>query len=390
LDEPATADVIVVGLGAVGSAVLYQLARRKVVALGIDRFVPPHDRGSSHGETRITRQAVGEGADYVPFVRRSHRIWRELEALTGERLLEPVGALFMTPKHQAASLHHGVDFVRATIATAQQFGIEHEVLDSRDIAGRFPQFKVGPDMLGYFEPDGGFLRPEACIATQLDLARRHGARTRLGEAVLAVDQPGERVTVRTDRREYQAKQVVLAAGAWLPGLLGGWYRETLMVRRQVLYWFAVDQPALWQMELSPVFIWVDGSRAEDCCYGFPMLTGAGAVKLGSEQDRETTDPDAVLPVRPEEIRAIHQMHVAPRLNGIGSACIKASTCCYTVAPRHRFLVERHPEMPAVTVVSACSGHGFKHSAALGEAVAQAIVGESDGLDLAVFSRAGAS
>lgn len=379
------ADVIVVGLGAMGSATLYQLARRKVSVLGIDRFHPPHDRGSSHGETRITRQAIGEGADYVPFVLRSHQIWRELEGLTGGNLMEQVGALLLSTGGNA-TMHHGVDFVGRSIANARRYGIAHDVLNASQIAERFPQFRPFGDTLGYYEPGGGFVRPENCIAAQLAEATRHGARTRLGETVTAVTARPGGVAVRTDRGEYHARHAVITAGAWLPGLLGGWYRDTLQVRRQVLFWFEATDPDLWRAERCPIFIRVDGSRAEDGFYGFPMLPGQTAIKVGSEQDRVSTDPDKLDPARPEEAAAAYRDHVAIKLNGIGATCVRSMACLYTVAPRHQFVVERHPEIAGVTVVSACSGHGFKHSAGLGEALAQQAIGEAGGLDISVFAR----
>src|SRR5262245_10292303 len=168
------ADVVVVGLGAMGSAALYQLARRSVRVIGIDRFEPPHDHGSSHGESRITRQAIGEGAEYVPFALRSHEIWRELEAQTGRSLLAPVGGLIIG-RRTDQGIHGHANFIGNTIAAATRFGIEHEVLTAGEVAKRFPQFRLDGDETCYYEPGAGFLRPEACIAAQLDQARALGA-----------------------------------------------------------------------------------------------------------------------------------------------------------------------------------------------------------------------
>lgn len=374
----ASADVIVVGLGAMGSAVLCQLARRGVAAVGIDRFDPPHAFGSSHGESRITRVSISEGARYIPFVRRSHELWREFEALTGRRLLEQVGALFIAPA-EGAVWSHGNDFVRAAIRIAEEQGIEHERLDERLIAERYPQFRVGEKLIGYFEPGGGYVRPEECIAAQLDLARRHGAQIETHtEAVDLIEETGG-VRVVTANGDFRARRVVLTTGARLPKLAGERYRN-LRVLRQVQFWFKVADPSLWRD--GPIFIWTTGTRAEDLLYGFPMASADLRIKVASEQDRDPTDPDAVAPVSDDEKRRLYETHIAPRLNGVTADCVDAATCLYTNAPDYQFIVEPHPSLGGVTVVSACSGHGFKHSAGLGEAIAEYLTGGRATLPLA--------
>jgi sarcosine oxidase len=184
-------DVAVVGLGAMGAATLYQLAKAGVKAVGIDRFAPPHDQGSSHGDTRITRLAVGEGAAYVPLVRRSHQIWRELEAQSGEALFEQCGVLVMRSSETTASHHGAADFVAQTIELGRTYGIDHEILTSSQIRARFPQFgPICDGAVGYFEPEGGFVRPEQCIATQLAAAQALGATLITGTTVSAVESDG--------------------------------------------------------------------------------------------------------------------------------------------------------------------------------------------------------
>ena len=236
-------DVVVVGLGAMGSATLFQLARRGARVLGIDRWAPPHEHGSSHGESRITRQAVGEGDEYVPFVVRAHDIWRELEAETGESLLAPVGGLVLGRERQSAWHHGQPDFVGRTIAVARRHGIPHEVLAPAEVEARFPQFRLAGDEVGYWEPGAGFLRPERCVAVQLDRARALGAVIRTGETVVRVVPSAQDVRVETDRASYAAGRAVLTAGAWMPELLPGPVAKLLAVHRQVLYWFAPRDPA---------------------------------------------------------------------------------------------------------------------------------------------------
>ena len=375
----ATADVIVIGLGAFGSATACQLARRGARVLGIDRHVPPHAFGASHGATRITRLAIGEGEVYVPFVRRSHALWRELEAATGTSLYQATGGLVMGRPDAASSHLHKPDFVRRTIDAARHHGIVHELLDAAAIRERFPQFAVDDDVLGYYEPEAGVLRPEACIAAQLDEARRLRARLVTSERVVAIEAAPGGVAVRTERGRYAAARAVVTAGAWVPGLVGGRWARRLRVMRQVLHWFRPADPTPYAAGRMPVFIWMHGRGDDDSMYGFPMVDGHPGVKVATEQYRDDTDPDAMaVAVSPEETQAMFERHVRGRLPGLTPQCVHAAACLYTVSEDAGFVIDRHPSLEHVTVVSACSGHGFKHSAAIGEALARRLCGDDDG------------
>jgi sarcosine oxidase len=378
------ADIAVIGLGAAGSAVLYQLARRGVRVVGIDRFHPPHTLGSSHGESRITRLSVGEGPAYAPLVRRSHAIWRALEAESGETLMRQTGGIIMAPAASVAR-HHGQDnFVRRCAEVATRFGIAHEMLDAAEAMHRFPQLRLTGEELCFWEPEAGLLHPEACIAAQLRLARAAGAVLRTGEQVLAVEQDGATVRVRTAGGTIEAARAVVAAGPWVAGLLGGEVAALTRVYRQTLHWFAAADPAAYAPGRFPIFLWMHGHGEEDYFYGFPSL-GEG-VKVASERYAAATDPDLVdRTVAPAESQAMHARHVAGRLEGVTARALRASACLYTVAPGARFLVDELPDRPGVTVVSACSGHGFKHSAALGEAVAERVLDGRSGIDLSGFA-----
>jgi sarcosine oxidase len=378
-----TADVVVVGLGAMGSACLDQLARRGAGVVGIDRFAPPHDRGSSHGESRITRQAIAEGDEYVPFVLRSHEIWRQLEADSGQTLFLPVGALFLGRPGDAARHHGQADFVGRTAAVARRHGIAHELLTTAQVQARFPQFRLVGDEVAYWEPGAGLLRPERCIAVQLERARALGATVRTGETVVAVVPDAAGVRVETDRATYAADRAVVAAGAWLPGLLGGAVGKRLTVHRQVLCWFAAREPAAFAPGRFPVFIWIHGGAAADLFYGFPIL-GDG-VKLATEQFVEATDPDRVArAVSPAEIGRLYAQHVRDRLPGVSDRCVRTATCLYTTAPDWGFVIDHHPDSDRIVVASPCSGHGFKHSPAIGEAIAERLTTGTSRLDLAPF------
>ncbi|WDH55524.1 N-methyl-L-tryptophan oxidase [Pseudomonas chlororaphis] len=378
-------DVVVVGLGAMGAATLYQLAKRGVKVAGIDRFAPPHDQGSSHGDTRITRQAVGEGAAYVPLAIRAQQIWRELEAQQDAPLFEQCGVLVMTSSATPGGQDGAPDFTENTLALARQFGIEHEVLDAAQIRQRFPQFApIHDSALGYFEPGGGYVRPERCIDAQLTLARQLGATLITGETVLDIDSTPDRVQVTSQNRRISAAQVVVCAGMWSSQLLGAPFDKLLRVCRQTLYWYQLAEPLIFP-EHSPSFI-VHGASDEQTCYGFPPIPGEGSMKIATEQYRETSTPDNLdRQVSAAQSEAMYRDLVLATIAGVTPRLVKSAVCAYTVTPDSHFIIDEHPRLANVTVVSACSGHGFKHSAAIGEALAQRLVDGRSEIDLSAFS-----
>ena len=360
-----TADVVVIGLGAVGSATLYRLALSGAKVVGIDRYRPPHAMGSSHGESRITRLAVGEGADYAPLVRRSHEIWRELESETGESLMLQTGGLIMGPSSGAAHHHGKDDFVRRTIRVANESGVAVETLDAAEIAARYPQFILEGDEIACFEPTAGMVFPERCVDVQLRLARNHGAMLHLDERIMDIRTITGGVEITTDRRTLQAGRVVLTAGPWLPALGGERLAAVAKVYRQTLHWFAADESSFVPGQF-PVFIWMHGTHEEDYFYGFPSLTGSGAVKVASERYADPVDPDAVdRHVSNAESTQIFDRHVRGRLRGVTQSVIRSAACLYTVTADAGFILDVLPDHPNVIAASACSGHGFKHSAAVG-------------------------
>jgi sarcosine oxidase len=381
-------DVAVLGLGAMGSAVLYQLAKSGAAVVGIDRFAPPHAFGSSHGETRITRQAVGEGRDYVPFVTASHRIWRELEAKTGETLLNACGALVMAPGHGISSHHGKPDFVGRSISAAREAGIAHEVLDGAEVARRFPQFlNLAGDEKAYYEPGGGYVFPERCLAAQLTCAAALGAEIRTGCKVRALSQDGAGIRIETEDGTILADRAVVAAGAWTAPLLGSPFDRLLTVRRQLLHWYKLTDDSAYGPQ-APVFIWMYGTTDTEYLYGFPPLPGEGAIKVATEQYSTATTADGVeRRVDPSESAEMYRLRVADRLAGATPEVVRAAACVYTVTPDRGFIIDRHPGMDRVLVVSACSGHGFKHSAGIGEAVAAELAGGPGRVDLAPFALA---
>jgi sarcosine oxidase len=377
-----TADAIVIGLGAMGSAAAFQLARKGAKVVGIDRFAPPHEHGSSHGETRITRQAIGEGESYVPLVMRAHEIWREIEAETGEELLVQCGGIVLSGSRSSHPKKAG--FLDQTIAAAERYAIPHEILSADEVRARFPQFILEGDERAYFEPGAGFVHPERCIAAQLRLATNAGATIRTGEVVTSIAPSGSGVRVETDKGVYEAGKAIVAGGAWSPGLVGSPLGH-MTLHRQVLNWYEAEDPAQYAPGRFPVFIWMHGSEGEQS-YGFPIPSGSEGLKVASETYEVTLASPSEMnrEIAPEETRRTYETHVAGRLRGVSSRCLKARTCFYTLAPDSRFVIDAHPGNERLMIVSACSGHGFKHSAAIGEAVAERVLEGRSKLDLSSF------
>ena len=377
-------EFIVLGLGAMGSAAAFQLARRGRDVLAIDQFSPPHVYGSSHGETRITRCAIGEAPYYSPLALRSHEIWRAIEVETGSSLLTVTGGLILSSAARTARLHVD-DFFTNTLAAARQFGIAHELLDTAEIRRRFPQFRVRDGEQGYYEPGAGFLRPEACIAAQLQLAKRYGAEIRTNERVLGFEPFADGVLVHTVRETIRTKKLILSAGPWLPQLIGPQLGAPFRVLRQVLYWFEVEDARAYGAENCPVYIW-ELQGPDQAIYGFPAIDGpSGGIKIATQQYKNTTTPDAVeREVSPDEISTMHRL-IAPFFSGLTGHCIKAVTCLYTQTPDSGFVICPHPDSDRVIIASPCSGHGFKHSAAIGELLTDIATGTAPRMDLSPFS-----
>jgi sarcosine oxidase len=381
LSEP---DVIVVGLGATGSATLYQLARRGVRVLGLDQFAPPHAMGSTHGDTRITRLAIGEGAHYTPLAVRSHAIWRELEAATGQALLTTNGGLIISGA-EGGSIFHGAPFFATTVAAAERHAIPHERLSAAEIRRRYPAFAARDDEVGYFEPGAGFVRPEAAVSAQLQEARRLGATVVTGETVLGFESDASGVTVTTTTGRRRCARLVLSVGPWARQFPGAGVPALTRVYRQVLYWFDVGTAHdRFVPDRFPVFIWDRPGRA---IYGFPAVDGpSGGFKIATEQFAEETTPDAVQrEVSAAETALMFDQFVAPFFPDAAPVCRRSAVCLYTVTPDFGFVVDRLPGSERVIIASPCSGHGFKHSAAVGELVADLVEDRTNDFDMSTIS-----
>jgi sarcosine oxidase len=379
-------DAVVVGLGAAGSATAWQLASRGERVLGLDANAPPHDRGSSHGSLRITRQAIGEGDAYVPLVLRASEHWKALERETGERLMGITGGLWISsPQRQAET--HVANFFDNTLAAARRFHIGHEILDAEHVRRRFPQFAIRDNEVAYYEPDAGYLRPEACVRAMLRAATRRGAEIHTHERVTSFHEEGDGVAVLTDRGAYRASRLVLCAGPWIRGLVEPRVAALFSVTRQVQYWFAIEGPVeRFEPPAFPVWIWELQDR-RNVIYGFPAVDGAASgVKIATEQYAHTTSPERMArEVTDDEVSGMYTSLVQPYLPGVSARCLRAAPCLYTSTPDFHFVIDRLPGASRVVLVSACSGHGFKHSAAVGEMAADLATGQEGTLRREAFA-----
>lgn len=376
-----------------GSAAAYQLAARGVDVVGIDRFDPPHVFGSTHGDTRVTRVACAEGPEYVPLARRSHELWREIEAATDTEIYTACGVLMAGPGGGMGSMHGTDDWVGASIELAERFAVPHEVLDGVGARERFPMFAFEEATRVYLEREGGFVRPETAVAAQLELAERAGARLWRDTEVTGIRATSAGVEVSTaDGASLGAERVVLSVGAWLPSFLSDpALRASFTVYRQLLHWFDIDEA--WTNRVSaeelPVHMWSFGAGATDFFYGFPAIDGPrGGLKVATEQFAASTRADEVdRDVRRGEASAMFERCLRGRHAAVRDRVLRSATCLYTVTDDSGFRIDDHPELPGVLLVSPCSGHGFKHSAAIGEAVAERLVDGRASIDLSSFTLA---
>jgi len=370
-----TYDVAVLGLGAMGSAALRHLARAGLSAVGFERFESPHPHGSSHGGSRIIREAYFEDPRYVPLVQRAYDEWSALERDTGRSLTLTTGGVMIGPRD-------GV-LVSGAIASAEAHHLRYELMDATALQQRFPAFHPAAHMVGVWEPRAGILFPEACIAAHLEAAARAGAAIHANEGVTSWRVAGGEVEVMTERGSTRARQLVLATGAWLGSHLAASCLP-LTIERVVQAWFEpASHPELLAPERCPITIWEYAD--ERFFYAFPMLDGA--VKAALHHQGEPTDPDRVRrEVTHAEIERIRDplSHHIPDANG---RWLDARTCMYANTPDTHFVLDRHPDHAEVLVVSACSGHGFKFASAIGAVIAELVRDGTTSADIGLFELA---
>jgi sarcosine oxidase len=368
--------VLVLGLGAAGSAAMYHLSKTGKEVCGIDQFTPPHDLGSSHGQSRITRQAYHENPLYVPFVKKAYELWYDLERESGKKLLLKTGGIMLGSPD--ASVVTGAEL------SAKTHHIPYQYLSNADIARRFPAFKTDADTVGVLEEEAGILFPEECIKTHLELATGNGASLNFGEKVTAIIPKGNRVEVTTDKNTYTTRQLIISAGGWMTELLPE-LNLPLTVERQVLYWFKTNTSAEkehFSPDKLPIYIWEFAPGK--MFYGFPDL-GDG-IKVAHHHAGEKTTPYTInREVSDEEIESMKAvigkyLNITPDFN-------YSATCMYTNTPDENFIIDRHPQHANIIVASPCSGHGFKFASYTGKILSDMATGQPLEHDITMFSLA---
>ena len=350
-------DVIVVGVGGMGSATAYHLARRGAQVLGLERYDIPHAMGSSHGVNRIIRMAYFEDPSYVPLLSRSYELWRHLEEVSGERLLVITGGIDAAPKDHRVFI--------GSLESCRRHGLDHEVLDAGEVGRRFPGYRLPEAHMAVFQPDGGYVMSERCIVAHVDAALAHGAEVHGREQVVGWEPLGDGVRVTTDRGEYTADRMVVTAGAWTMGLIDPLV-GLATPERQVLGWFQPKRPELFSPERFPIFnLEVD----EGHFYGFPVETIPG-FKIGLYHHlEEDVDPDTMDREPNAADEAALRVAVDRYFPDASGPVLTLKTCLFTNSPDEHFILDTHPELSQVMIGAGFSGHGFKFSAVVGEILA---------------------
>ena len=372
--HPQEYDAIVVGLGAMGSATLFHLARRGLRVLGLEQFSQGHQLGSSHGDSRIIRETYFEHPLYVPLVQRAHELWRELEERSGTSLMKITGGLMIGPADGMV--------VTGTLRSAREHQLPHEVLTPAEVHERFPAFQIEPHLVAVLDPRAGYLDPEACNRAHLEAARAAGAEARFDEPVLEWTPEGEGVRVRTRVETYTANRLLLAAGAWNTSLTSE-LRLPLTIERQSVFWLEPGGPReSYEAERFPIYAYE--YKSGHICYGFPRLPrGVKASVMHSGEIAR--DPDGVVRnVSDAEVKPLRAA-LRPVLPNLAEAPVRErSVCLFTNTPDHDFIIDFHPLHPQVLISSPCSGHGFKFASAIGELQAELLTTGKSRFDLSPF------
>jgi sarcosine oxidase len=352
-------DVAVIGLGAMGSASSYYLAQKGLKVLGLDRFTPPHIRGSSHGQTRIIREAYFEHPAYVPLLKRAYDNWQDLEKKSHESLLLKTGGLMIGAPQS--------ELILGSRQSAEKHGIDHHMLTAAEIKAAYPAFEIPSDWIALKENRAGLLYPEKCIETYLDLAQNAGSELHTNEPLLNWKATNQGFVLETELGQYQSKKLVFCSGAWIGSLLPE-LTLPLKVTRQVLFWFKTPTPNPFALSSFPIFLLEFGKDKH--LYGFPDQ-GAG-FKVALHIPGHALKPDQ-LTQSVEKNEILEMETYLKQFFGTTLKLKETAVCMYTNTPDGHFLIDRHPQHPNLWIMSPCSGHGFKFASALGELVAQGLV-----------------
>jgi len=368
-----TYDVAVIGLGAMGAHAVAELAARGARVIGIERFGPLNDRGSSHGDSRLIRLGYFENPDYVPLLRRAYSKWRELERRSTEPLLTLTGILQIGRPESKV--------VAGVLQSCREHGIAHELLDATAVTSRYPAFAMREGDVAVFEPEGGFLRPERAITAALKLAGADGAVLRFNERVLAIEPEDDGVALVSDRGAYTARKVIVAAGSFVTGLVPALAGLAVPIK-QVVGWYPSRDALATGLGRMPGFLVDEGETGT--YFGFPDL-GEG-VKVGKHGHFfAPIDPELPNPPVDAADREATAEFMARRVPGVVPVGTRYVTCRYTMLPGEDFLIDFLPTTRDIIVASPCSGHGFKFASVIGEILADLALEGATSLPIELFS-----
>jgi len=369
-----TFDIMVAGLGANGSSALYHLAKTDQRIIGIDKFTPPHTHGSSHGESRIIRQAYYEDPIYVPLLKKAYKCWSELEQASNKKLFLRTGGLMLGPAH--------AEVVAGSKLSADSHHIPYEYLDAPGIRQRFPAFHATGDTVGILEKEAGILYPEACIETFLQQAAEKGAAIHYNESIQHIDPKPGGIRVNTTSNTYSVKKLILSIGAWTSRLVPD-LNLPLSVHRQTLHWFTnakTTHRESYTPDHMPIYSWE--YAPDKMFYGFPDI-GTG-IKIARHHGGYPIDPDNLeQKVTNEEIQEVADL--ARTYLGIDPVYQRSAVCMYTNTPDGHFIIDHHPQHKNIVIASPCSGHGFKFSSLTGRLLSDMALDKDPGFDLSPFS-----
>jgi sarcosine oxidase len=364
-------DVCVIGLGAMGTAATLELASRGASVVALDQFSLGHDRGSSHGETRIIRSVYMEGNIYDPLLKAAYEGWHRLEKEIGRKFLHLTGGLDISLVEDGA--------FEAALEAAMAGGHEHDVLDGPALEARFPLFDLKGKARAVYAPGSGLLDSDAATMAMRAAAQRQGAELRGDCQVMSWSRSGSDFEIETATGSIHAKKLIIAAGAWTEKLLPG-LKHVLIPERQVVGWFDVQNP---DSQSIPIF--QIETEARERFYGFPPHKGQG-LKLGLFHHRYQRGPDFIAPqgIDNEDERRLSKP-AKHYLRGINPKPQRLMECRFTLAPDDRFLIGPWPDDPDITLLSPCSGHGYKFVPAIGEIAADLVMEKEPSIDIGPFS-----
>ena len=351
-------DVIVIGVGSIGAAACYHLAKRGVRVLGIEQFGIPHTLGAHHGQTRMIRQAYYEHADYVPLLQHAYTLWDELEESSGETVMHVTGGLYMGPQD--------CGILTGSKRACESYDLPHEMLDRNQLAERYPQFNVPEDFVAFYEDCAGVLLTDSVMSAHVGLAHMHGAVLREHEPVTAWHEDDHGVSVTTDQGTYHADRVLFAGGAWTDRLVKD-LGVPLTITRQTMGWFTpINETPLKLGTLPSWFIDVGEGWGH---YGFPLIPGYTGFKIALHKPGAETDVDSVQRTPTPEDEEELATTLGKMIPDAAGPCVSVHTCLYTNSPDSHFIIDTHPRSKRAILACGFSGHGFKFVSVMGELLA---------------------